>query len=162
MWRWPIRKQTFKFSFKAPPEVIYQAMLDPKLLEKWRVPDGMQMQVHQFDPSVNGKFRISLIYDDPNATGKSGKSTDTYHGYFKTLIPNQKIVETMEFESKGPEFAGEMTVTTDLIAKNGGTEMVATHENLPQAVPEDQNEVGWKMSLTKLAKLLEEKSQSKS
>ena len=150
-----MRKQSFTVHFEAPPETVYKAMLDPALLPKWRVPDEMSMEVHHFEPVPGGKFRISLSYDDPANSGKSGKNTDTYHGYFKSLVPYQKIIEVLEFESADPNLAGQMTITTELSPENGGTKMTATHENLPAVVPEDQNEIGWKMTLAKLASLLQ-------
>lgn len=96
-----------------------------------------------------------MTYNDPKAEGKSAQNTDTYHGYFKNLVQNQKIVEVMEFESKSSDLSGEMTITTDLYHdENGGTKIVITHENLPLSVPADQNEIGWRTSLNKLADLL--------
>jgi uncharacterized protein YndB with AHSA1/START domain len=151
-----MRKQTFDFRFDAAPAAVFRAFLNPTLLPKWRVPDNMRMTIHEFEPVESGKFRISLTYEDRSSVGKSGQHTDTYKGHFATLVPNEKIVEVIEFESTDAAFSGEMVITTQLYPEDGGTKMVATHENLPIAVPSDQNEIGWKMSLKKLAKLLQE------
>lgn len=150
-----MRTQTFGFHFKAAPTTVYAALLEPKLLPQWRAPDGMTMQVHQYEPWQGGRFRVSLIYQDPAKPGKSGQNVDTYSGHFKVLMPAEKIVEVLSFESKGPDFTGEMTIHTLLTPKDGGTQMIVIHDNLPEAVPADQNEEGWKMSLAKLARLVE-------
>lgn len=50
---------------------------------------------------------------------------------------------------------GEMTVTLLLSDANGGTEVVGVHENLPPGLSPAENETGWRMSLAKLASLVE-------
>lgn len=150
-----MRSQTFTFHFKASPIAVYQAFINPDLLKRWRVPDGMRMVIHQFEAMEGGSFRISLIYDDQAAVGKSSEQTDTYQGFFMSLIPGQTIVEVMSFESEDPDMAREMTIRTYLYEEENGTKMVATHENLPAELSLEDNEAGWKMSLEKLASLVE-------
>jgi len=38
---------------------------------------------------------------------------------------------------------------------DGGTDLLAVHENLPQGLSAADNETGWRMSLAKLAMLVE-------
>lgn len=139
----------------APPSRVYRALLDPSLLPLWRVPTGMRCQVHQFDPRVGGTFRVSLTYDAPDIAGKSGEHTDTYHGRFEELVPAQRIVETLEFETTDPAMQGEMRITTRLSAEGNGTRLRAVHEHLPPGVSPADNEAGWRDSLNKLAALLD-------
>lgn len=42
--------------------------------------------------AVGGSFRISLTYDAPTGTGKSTAHTDTYHGHFAKLVPDEQVV----------------------------------------------------------------------
>lgn len=100
-------------------------------------------------------MRISLTYDDPNPAGKTTAHTDIYHGYFAKLVPNEQIVEVDEFETNDPAFRGEMTVTYMLIDADCGTDLYATHDGLPDSVPPADNDLGWQMSLAKLAALVE-------
>lgn len=72
----------------------------------------MSSQVHEFDASEDGSFRISLTYDAPTGTGKTTAQTDTYHGHFVKLVPNEQVVEVLEFETTDPELRGEMTIMT--------------------------------------------------
>ncbi len=139
----------------APPEKVYRALLDPQLIPEWRVPPGMRCEVHEFEARVGGMFRISLTYDAPDIAGKSSEHTDTYHGRFEELVPNQRVVETLEFETTDPAMQGEMRITTVLTAERGGTRLRASHEHLPPGVQPADNEAGWRDSLTKLAALLE-------
>jgi uncharacterized protein YndB with AHSA1/START domain len=139
----------------APPMAVYDALLDPEAVARWRVPDGMSSEVHDFEPREGGSFRVSLTYDTPGAVGKSTAQTDTYHGRFVRLVPGELVVEVLEFEAAAPELAGEMTMTTTLRAVGVGTDVEVRHDGLPDAVPSADNETGTRMALAKLAALVE-------
>jgi uncharacterized protein YndB with AHSA1/START domain len=112
----------------APAAAVYRALLDPRAVAKWKVPGG---------------------------TGKTTAHTDTYHGRFVTLVPNEQIVEVDEFETDDPALGGKMTITITLRAADGGTDLLAVHEGLPPGVSPADNETGWQMALAKLAALVE-------
>src|SRR5437867_7692743 len=115
----------------------------------------MTCHVHSFDAREGGSFRISLTYDEPTGTGKTTAHTDTYHGRFVKLVPNEQVVEVLEFETTDPALQGEMTITFTLADADGGTDVLAVHDGLPRGVPPADNEVGWRSSLAKLAALVE-------
>jgi uncharacterized protein YndB with AHSA1/START domain len=141
---------------KAPREVVYRALIDAQAVARWKVPTGMTSQVHAFEAREGGFFRISLTYDAPDAAGKSSAHTDTYHGRFVKLAPNEQVVEVVEFETSDPQLQGEMSITITLSDAEGGTELLAVHEGVPPGVAPADNELGWRMSLAKLAALVEE------
>jgi uncharacterized protein YndB with AHSA1/START domain len=111
--------------------------------------------VHEFDAREGGALRISLTYDEPTRAGKTTTHTDTYHGRFVKLVPNELIVEEDEFESADPALQGTMTITIALTDAEGGTDLLATHEGLPSGVSPADNEAGWDMALAKLAAIVE-------
>jgi len=84
----------------APRRKVYRALLDPRAVATWMVPTGMTSHVHAFDPREGGAFRISLTYDAPTGAGKTTAHTDTYHGRFVELVPDEKVVEVVEFETE--------------------------------------------------------------
>lgn len=139
----------------ASRAAVYRALLDPQAVQTWMVPTGMTSEVHAFDPREVGEFRISLTYDEPTETGKTTAHTDTHHGRFVKLVPNEQVVQVVEFETDDPALQGEMTITYSLTDADGGTELLAVHNNLPPGVPPADNETGWQMSLAKLAALVE-------
>jgi uncharacterized protein YndB with AHSA1/START domain len=139
----------------APREVVYRALLDPRAIAQWKVPDGMTCHVHEFDPREGGSIRISLTYDEPTGTGKTTSHTDTYHGRFAKLVANEQVVEVDEFETTDPALRGEMTITITLADTDGGTNLFAVHDGLPRGVSTADNEIGWRMALAKLAALVE-------
>src|SRR5919206_3423843 len=86
----------------APRADVYRALLDARAVAAWMVPTGMTSHVHAFDPREGGAFRISLTYDAPTGTGKTTAQTDTYHGRFVKLVPDERVVEVVEFETADP------------------------------------------------------------
>lgn len=139
----------------APPAAVYRAFLDADAVERWRVPDGMSAHVHEFDARVGGAFRVTLTYEARDQAGKTGAHSDTYHGRFTALVPDEKVVEELEFETADPALGGTMTMTTTLSPSGTGTEVVMVHEGVPDVVPPADNETGTRMSLDKLAALVE-------
>jgi uncharacterized protein YndB with AHSA1/START domain len=139
----------------APRDVVYRALIDPHAVATWKVPDGMSCEVHEFDAREGGSIRVSLSYDEPTGTGKTTPRTDTYHGRFVKLVPNEEVVEVDEFETTDPALRGEMTITITLADVDGGTELLAVHDGLPPGVSTADNETGWRMALAKLAALVE-------
>jgi uncharacterized protein YndB with AHSA1/START domain len=139
----------------APRPQVYAALIAADAIAQWKVPDGMSLVVHEFEGREGGRYRISLTYEEPGHAGKTSAHTDTYHGYFKELIVNERVVEVMEFETSNPERQGQMTSTIELTDERGGTRLVALHEGVPAGVAPKDNETGWRMSLAKLAKLVQ-------
>jgi uncharacterized protein YndB with AHSA1/START domain len=66
--------------FAAPPETVYRAHTDPKLIQQWLLgPEGWSMPVCVNEARAGGKFR----YEWTN--GKGG-------GFYLELEPNSRIV----------------------------------------------------------------------
>lgn len=91
----------------APRASVYQALLDPAAVARWKVPAGMTCHVYEFDAREGGALRISLTYDAPERSGKTRGRTDTYHGRFVELVPNKLVVEVDEFDTADPALRGE-------------------------------------------------------
>jgi uncharacterized protein YndB with AHSA1/START domain len=139
----------------ASRPAVYRALLDAHAIARWRVPAGMSSHVHEFDAREGGSFRVSLTYDTPDGTGKSAPHTDTYHGHFLTLVPDEQVVEVFEFETADPALRGTMTMTTTLTDTAGGTDVLVVHDGIPDGISAADNETGTRMALAKLARLVE-------
>jgi uncharacterized protein YndB with AHSA1/START domain len=140
---------------RAPRARVYEALIDPAAVARWRFPAGMTCEVHEFDAREGGALRISLTYDAPDRRGKTRGRTDTYHGRFAALVPDELLVEVDEFETADPALQGEMTITIRLRDADGGTELEAVHDGLPSGVRPADNELGWQESLARLAAQVE-------
>ncbi|MCU1277502.1 MAG: hypothetical protein JWM53_1048 [bacterium] len=86
----------------APRALVYRALLDARAIATWWVPAGMSSHVHDLDAREGGAFRISLTYDAPSGAGKTTARTDTYHGRFLRLVPDEQVVEVVELETTDP------------------------------------------------------------
>lgn len=142
---------------KAPRKAVYQAFLDPDAVASWLPPETMTGQVHAFDARAGGKFEMSLTYQDLKQSpgGKTSEDTSTFRGRFVELVPDEKIVWAVEFESQDPGFAGEMRITWSFADADEGTEVTVLCENIPKGVRPEDNEMGSRSSLQKLAAFLE-------
>jgi uncharacterized protein YndB with AHSA1/START domain len=141
---------------RATRSAVYKACLDPEAIAAWRVPDNMKAQVHAFDAREGGTYRMSLTYRDPRQSpgGKTSEDTDTFQGRFVELVPDEKIVEAIAFDTRDPKFAGEMKMTTLLADADGGTEVTMLCQDLPPGIRPEDNEEGTRQALHKLAGLL--------
>ena len=143
-------------TIRAPRSAVYQALLDARAVQRWMVPDDMTSEVHEFTPHEGGGLRISLTYEDQERPGKSMAHTDTYHGRFVRLVPDTEVVQVVEFETDDPSMQGEMTITYRLSdADGGGTLVEGRHENLPPGLSPEDNALGWRIAIAKLAALVE-------
>jgi uncharacterized protein YndB with AHSA1/START domain len=142
---------------KAPRRAIYQAFLDPEALVSWLPPDTMKGHIYEFDAREGGAYRMSLTYleSDHATRGKTSEHTDVVRGRFLKLIPDEQIVQLIEFESEDPAFAGSMTLTWALADVSGGTEVTILCENVPEGIRTSDHEAGMRSTLENLAAFTE-------
>ncbi|MCE9564096.1 MAG: SRPBCC family protein [Planctomycetes bacterium] len=132
--------------FRAPPERVYRAFLDPDAMAKWLPPHGFTGKVHSMDARVGGSYRMSFTNF---GTGKS----HSFGGKYVELTPGERIRYTDKFED--PNMPGEIQVTISLRKVLCGTEVTIVQEGLPAAIPVEFCYAGWQESLTLLAQLVE-------
>ena len=81
--------------FAAPPEAVYRAHTDCKLLQKWLLgPEGWSMPVCINEARPGGKIR----YEWTNAKGSAFYVT----GEYLELVPNSKIVHVERMHLPNP------------------------------------------------------------
>jgi uncharacterized protein YndB with AHSA1/START domain len=134
---------------------VFAALLDRDAIASWRVPEGMSIQVHGLEPVEGGRFRVSLTYQGATGQGKSSAGTDTYHGHYLRIVPDEEVVEVLEFESDEPGLRGEMVIGYRLADSGAGTELTVVHDRLPPALSPELNELGWNESLDRLEQYLD-------
>ncbi len=100
---------------------------------------------------------MALTYRDadyPNA-GKTSDDTDIVEGRFAELIPNERVVQLVTFQSDDPAFAGEMRMTWSLTPASGGTKVSIIAENVPTGISKEDHDVGLSSTLKNLARFVE-------
>jgi uncharacterized protein YndB with AHSA1/START domain len=142
---------------RASPAAIYRAFLDPQAWLAWLPPKGMTARLDAFEPRVGGAYRMTLAYDreDHATSGKSSEHADIVRGRFVALVPNERVVQSFEFESDDPAFAGTMTMTWSLTEIPGGTEVIVTCEEVPDGIRPEDHAAGLSSSLENLAAFVE-------
>jgi len=153
----PERSTCVSRIIKAPRRTIYRAFLDPEALVSWLPPRGMKGRVYEFDAREGGVYRMSLTYveSDHSPRGKTSDHTDVVRGRFLELIPDERIVQLIEFESKDPAFAGPMTIKWTLADVLGGTDVTILCENVPEGIRPNDHEAGIRSTLENLAAFTE-------
>jgi len=138
----------------APPEALYASVADPASLMQWLPPGTMTGRVLEYDFRPGGRYRIELTYPDgtPSSAGKTTGRTDVTTGRFLALEPGRRIVQSVEFESIDPAFAGEMRLTWSFEPTTAGTKVTITAEQVPPGISEADHAVGLRSSLENLAK----------
>ena len=131
---------------RAKPEKVYRAFLDPHALARWLPPNGFTCQVHEHDPRVGGRFRMSFTNF---TTGKA----ESFGGTYLELVPNQRVRNSDKFDDAN--LPGEMVTTVDLREVACGTEVNVVQEGIPEVIPTEFCYIGWQESLDHLARLVE-------
>jgi uncharacterized protein YndB with AHSA1/START domain len=136
----------------ASPEAVYAAFTDEEALMAWLPPAGMSGRALLFEPWEGGRYRIELALEvDAPATGKTTERTDITSGRFLELVPGERIVQSVEFESGDPAFAGTMVMTWKLEPVRGGTRVSVRAEQVPSGISGEDHEAGLASSLENLA-----------
>jgi uncharacterized protein YndB with AHSA1/START domain len=63
---------------KTTPAKLYKAFLDADALARWIPPYGFLCRVHQFEPKVGGKFRMSFLNFGTGKGHSFGVSTSSW------------------------------------------------------------------------------------
>ena len=140
---------------RAPIAKVYGAFVDGAALVRWLPPEGMSGEMLAFDAVPGGGYRMALSYEDADVPGKSSEHGDVVEVRFLALVPGKKIVQSAEFESDDPAFAGTMVMTWTFEDAGGGTRVAIECENVPQGITRRDHEVGLKSSLRNLAGFVE-------
>jgi uncharacterized protein YndB with AHSA1/START domain len=136
----------------APAHRIYRAFAQPGAMERWLPPDGMTGEMLAFDFREGGGYRMRLRYDDPrHATGKSTADTDDVSARITGLVPDERIVQAVTFESDDPRFAGEMTLVWRFTPAADGTLVEVRAEHVPEGISAEDHEEGLRSTLQNLA-----------
>lgn len=142
---------------KASPQTLFKAFTDPKALEIWFAPEGMNAHVHAFDLRIGGGYEMSLSYQesDEKSKGKTNDKEDRYTSEFIEIVENEKIVQAITFDSPDPKFAGTMIMEVTFEPESNGTKVTFTFKNIPIGIKPEDNEEGTISTLENLAKFVE-------
>jgi len=121
----------------APAEVLFDAFLDPIALSEWMRPGAIRSAVATVEPYVGGRYEVVM-------QAESGPIPHT--GVYRLIDRPRRLVFTWHSPNTGPS---ETLVTVDFVKQPVGTEVVVTHELLPEAARPSHSR-GWTSGLEHL------------
>lgn len=132
--------------FRAPPERVFKAFIDPDAMVKWLPPNGFTGKVHHMDAKVGGTYRMSF-------TNFTSGSSHSFSVKFLEIVPHERLRYADQFDD--PNLPGEILVTLAFKRVSVGTEVHIEQAGIPEAIPAEACYLGWQESLILLAKLVE-------
>ena len=146
---------------KATPKEVYNAFINPSALENFQAPGDMTAKVHHFDYKIGGGYQMSLYYPEgeKKMKGKTTDKEDKFYSQFVEIIPNEKLVEVIQFDSAKADFSAQMIMEVTFDPIDIGTRVTFLFKNIPKGIRPEDNEAGTISSLEKLAKYVEERSE---
>lgn len=121
----------------ASAEVLFDAFLDPYALAEWMRPGAIRSTVATVDARVGGRYEIVM-------QGESGAIP--HSGVYRLIDRPKRLVFTWYSPHTGPD---ETLVTVDFVKAATGTEVVVTHELLPEDARPSHSR-GWTSGLEHL------------
>jgi uncharacterized protein YndB with AHSA1/START domain len=131
--------------FDAPKDLVYKAFTTPELVSRWWTAKRGEMTTCEIDLQVGGKWRYVMQLPDGMEVG--------FHGEYREIVPNERIVSTEEFEG----MPGEASVNTATFTEEDGRttlEILVQHKS--KATRDAHIESGMEDGLQDAMDLLEE------
>ena len=111
--------------FDAPPERVFRASTDPGLVARWLGPHGYEMRIIEYDARTGGAYRY--VHRDTSG-GEYG-----FRGVFHTVVPNERIIQTFEYEGAPDVVSVDSSTYEDL----GGRTRLSTRTVFPSVEARD-------------------------
>jgi len=121
--------------FVAPRENVFRAWTNPEAIKNWWCPTGWAPANIEIDLRVAGTFRIGM------RDRESGLLVSVY-GHFIEVRPPERLVYTWQWENAFRDMP-ETRVTVQFVERGTGTEVVLSHEDLPEIGVCLQHRAGW-------------------
>jgi uncharacterized protein YndB with AHSA1/START domain len=98
--------------FEAPKHLIYKAYTTPELIKRWWHAKRGEVTSAEVDLRVGGKWRWAMVTPEGFEVA--------FHGEYRELVPNERIVSTEVYEGIPNEEAQTLNTLT-LTEKDGRT-----------------------------------------
>lgn len=137
--------------FDAPRHLVYKALTTPELVKRWFHANRGVITSAEIDLRVGGKWRYVSRAD---GVGEFG-----FHGEYRELVPNERIVWTEFFEGvpEGVAEADATTVNTATLTEAEGRTMLTVLIQAPSKAARDAIiESGMEDGLQDALRLVEE------
>ena len=141
----------------ADRERVFGALTSREALVRWLPPKGMHGRFERFDMREGGSYRLVLTYDDASdAPGKTSADSDVSEVRIVRIVPGERIVQEVGFETDDPAFQGTMRMEWTLRSGNEGTTVEFEARDVPEGIRARDHAEGLTSTLSNLAAFLEE------
>lgn len=141
---------TLKQQVNAPPQRVFDALLDPKLVCRWLGPRSMveTCEVLTLEPRVGGRYRLRMQRRPDSPTGPGDLFVA---GVYLQIDRPHRLAYSWSWDHQ----PHESRVAYELKPHAGGTEVTLTHEGFADANTRQSHSLGWTVSLQQLAEVLQ-------
>lgn len=98
--------------FDAPKHLVYKAFTTPELVKRWWNAKRGEVAIAEIDLRVGGKWRYVMVADGGLEVG--------FHGEYREIVPNERIVSTEVYEGMPDGAPEEGTLNTATFAEVDG------------------------------------------
>jgi uncharacterized protein YndB with AHSA1/START domain len=99
--------------FDAPRHLVYKAWTTPELVRRWWSGHRGEMTVAEIDLRVGGRWRYVMV--------ANGGFEVAFHGEYREIVPNRRIVNTQVYELPGAADAEGALNTVTFTEEDGRT-----------------------------------------
>ena len=99
--------------FDAPKHLVYKAWTTPELVKRWWSGDRGEVTIAEIDLRIGGTWRYVMV--------ASGDLEVGFHGEYREIVPNERIVSTEVFEGIPGVPGGEALNTLTFTEVDGRT-----------------------------------------
>jgi uncharacterized protein YndB with AHSA1/START domain len=98
--------------FDAPKHLVYKAYTSPELVRRWWHANRGEMRVAEIDLRVGSTWRYAAITEDGFEVA--------FHGEYREIVPNERIVSTEVYEGADVEGSAQGTLNTATFTEENG------------------------------------------
>jgi uncharacterized protein YndB with AHSA1/START domain len=102
--------------FDAPKHLVYKAWTTPELVKRWWSANRGEVTVADIDLRVGGTWRYAMVAD--------GGFEVAFHGEYREIVPNERIVSTEVYEGMPDAEAVNTLTFTEVDARTTVTILV--------------------------------------
>jgi uncharacterized protein YndB with AHSA1/START domain len=131
--------------FKASPETVFKAWIDPAILVKWWGPEGFETPECKMDVRSGGAWRTTMM-------SPKGDS-HTVSGVYREVSPPSRLVMTWGWE-QGGDRGHETVIEVTFEASGPGTKMRRVQSVFASQNARDSPSEGWNSTFNDLERVL--------
>ena len=113
-------------AFEAPKHLVYKAWTTPDLIKRWWGGDRGVVTLAEVDLRVGGRWRYVMT--------ANGGFEVAFHGEYREIVPNERIVSTEVFEGVPDAEAGGVVSTATFTEKDGRTMLTVLAQHASQEI----------------------------